>query len=90
MLHRTLRAPRVLIISILCRMNLFVFQLLENPFFRGVVHSQIGWTDFKSSKKSLYLFFFQILRIFSDFQDFFRFFPNLFPEFFLGVRGFYE
>ena len=55
--------------------------------FRGVVHSQIGCTDFKSEKTLDLLDFFQIFsgfldffrifqifRIFSDFSDFFRFF----------------
>ena len=46
---------------------------------RGVVHSQIGYTDFKSSKISLGLL------DFSDFSDFFIFF-----RFFWAVRGFYE
>ena len=36
---------------------------------RGVVHSQRGCADFKSSKKSLDLLDF--FRIFSDFLDFF-------------------
>ena len=50
-------------------------------FVRGVVHSQIRCTEFKSSKKSL------------DFMDFFRFsvFFWIFSDFFrifFGVRGF--
>ena len=57
-------------------------------FHRGVVLSQIGCTDFKSSKKSLdvldffkffgFFLIFRILRIFWIFSDFF------------GVRGLYK
>ena len=56
---------------------------------RGVVHSQIGCTDFKSSKKSLefsdFLDFFGFFGFFSDFLDFFGlfgFFWEVYEDFF--------
>ena len=65
------------------------------PSYRGVVHSQIGCTDFKSSKKSLdFSDFFWIFRIFSDFSDFLDFF-RIFRIFwifriFFGFFGFFS
>ena len=59
---------------------------------RGVVHSQIRCTDFKSSKKSLNLLnFFHIFYIFSDFRffsDFSGFFWNN-QNFFLKYKEFF-
>ena len=54
-------------------------------FLTGVVHSQIGFADFKSEKKSLDLLdVFQIFRIFWDFLDF-----SGFWGFFRCLRIFY-
>ena len=69
--------------------NCVLFQQKSFGVPRGVVHSQIGCTDFKSSKKSLdFSDFFWIFRIFSDFSDFLDFF-RIFRIFWIFFRIFW-
>ena len=65
--------------------RLVSFLWLVRLFLRRVVHSQIGCTDFKSFKKSFFLF-----RFLGFFRFFFEFFPILFLvyEDFIIKKGF--
>ena len=57
----------------------------REPSTRGIVYSQIGYTEFKSSKKFLVFSDSNYFRFFSDFLDFSRIF-----WIFLGFFGFFS